>query len=126
MEIIKTAVSDSVVKLEIGDSFDDQTKTLSGQVELDIEHQSYFIDIVSSVLQENMIILVDMTHVSYIDSSGLWSLFEGHKKAVSKNSKMVLINTTKDVKRVLDITKMSSKLHIFETEEAALAEITIK
>ena len=47
------------------------------------------------------------------------SIFEGHKKATQKNCKMVLAAVTKDVKRVLDITKMSSKLEIIEDLESA-------
>ena len=61
-----------------------------------------------------------MENVSYIDSSGLWALFEGHKKAAQRGGKLVLLNPTKDVRRVLDITKMSSKIQIFTTQTEAL------
>ena len=61
-----------------------------------------------------------MGNVSYIDSSGLWDLFEGHKKASQKSGHLVLLNTSKDVKRVLDITKISSKMQVFQDENEAL------
>ena len=61
-----------------------------------------------------------MSNISYIDSSGLWALFEGYKKASQKKKKMVLLNPTKDVKRVLEITKMSSKLLLYDNEEEAI------
>ena len=61
-----------------------------------------------------------MQNIGYIDSSGLWALFEGHKKAMQRGSKLILAGVTKDVKRVLDITKMSSKLLIFPSVEEAL------
>ena len=44
-----------------------------------------------------------MDNISYIDSSGLWALFESHKKAQQRSGEIVLLNPRKDVKRVLDI-----------------------
>ena len=61
-----------------------------------------------------------MENISYIDSSGLWALFEGHKKAAQREGKMVLLKPAKDVKRVLDITKMSAKMDIVDTEDDAI------
>lgn len=97
---------------------------LSGSVELDIENQSYFIDRINSILnQPERSIIVNLENVTYIDSSGLWALFEGHKKATMMAKRMVLVNPTKDVRRVLDITKMSTKLDIFTSEKDALKEL---
>ncbi len=127
MEIIKTVLDDKVVKLQIGAELDDDTKTLSGVVELDIENQAHFVDVVNSVFEEGHVhLIVDMENVSYIDSSGLWALFEGHKKAAQRSGKLVLLNPTKDVKRVLDITKMSSKIQIFANQTDALAGLRAK
>ncbi len=124
MEIIKTVLNQKIIKIELGTEFNEETKVLSGQVELDIENQSQFINLINIILEEGKsLIIVDMTHVSYIDSSGLWALFEGHKKASQKNGKLVILKPTKDVRRVLDITKMSSKMDIFEDEQAALRSL---
>jgi len=121
MEIVKDVVDDKVIKLQIGAEFDDVKKELSGFVELDIENQAHFVDIVNSVFEDGHVhVIVDMENVSYIDSSGLWALFEGHKKAAQRGGKLVLLNPTKDVRRVLDITKMSSKIQIFGTQVEAL------
>jgi anti-sigma B factor antagonist len=122
MEIIKGPLPDGVVKLCIGASYNENFNEVSGTVELDIENQAYFVDSVSGLFDEGKVeLVVDMGNVTYIDSSGLWALFEGHKKAVQKNGQLVLFHVTKDVKRVLDITKMSTKLAVCETEEDALA-----
>ena len=61
-----------------------------------------------------------MENISYIDSSGLWAIFESYKKATQRNGEILLINPRKDVKRVLDITKISTKIHIFQNESDAL------
>ena len=124
MEIRKVTLSDDTIKIDIGASYDHNKQTVSGAVELDIENQSQFMDILNTVIDEGRIkIVVDMKNVNYIDSSGLWALFEGHKKALQKNGKLVLLNPTKDVKRVLDITKISSKIIICDNEADAITKV---
>ena len=124
MEIVKVPVKKGVIKFEIGSDFDEVTNTVSGKVELDIESQSKFVEVVNNCFDEGVIhIVVDMQNVNYIDSSGLWALFEGHKKAAQKNGKLVLVAPTKDVRRVLDITKMSSKIEIYEASAEAVAHL---
>ncbi len=121
MEIVKNVVDDKIIRLQIGAEFDEVKKELAGVVELDIENQAHFVDVVNSVFDDGHVnVIVDMENVSYIDSSGLWALFEGHKKAAQRGGKLVLLNPTKDVRRVLDITKMSSKIQIFTTQAEAL------
>ncbi len=121
MEMIKTLLEKEIVKVSIGADLEPETNALVGNVELDIESQAHFVEFMNSIFEEGSVkVIVDMHLVSYIDSSGLWALFEGHKKAAQKNGVLVLLNTTKDVKRVLDITKMSSKIQAFHTEDEAL------
>jgi len=124
MEIIKSAMgNDGVVKIEIGLEKND-TNALTGTVELDIENQANFVEMINTIFEDGQTnIIVDMSNISYIDSSGLWALFESHKKATQKEGTMVLLKPTKDVKRVLDITKMSSKMKIVDTEDEALKTI---
>lgn len=125
METIKSTLKNDIIKVELGVDYDDKTSTVSGDIELDIENQGLFVDMIHSIFDEgNSKVIIDMSHVSYIDSSGLWALFEGHKKANQQNGKMILINTTKDVKRVLDITKISSKMDICDTEDEAIAAMS--
>ena len=121
MEIVKTMVGEQLVKLSFGEELTGATAT--GSVELDIENQGRFVEMIESVLADATPsnVILDMSGIIYIDSSGLWSLFEGHKKMTEKALKMVLFGVTKDVMRVLDITKMSSKLTIVEDEAAAIA-----
>ena len=115
MEIVKSKNDKGIVELNIGADIDD-SNVVSGKIELDIENQAYFVDMVNSIFDEGVEdVILNMELVSYIDSSGLWALFEGHKKASQKNGRIILANPTRDVKRVLDITKMSSKILIFES-----------
>lgn len=128
MEILKTKLTNHVTKLDIGMEIADDKATISGTVELDIENQSQFVEVVNGVFEDGKDgtnVVVDLSNITYIDSSGLWALFEGHKKALQHNGKMVLLSPTKDVRRVLDITKMSGKLEIYDSESDALSHLTI-
>ncbi|RAP32761.1 hypothetical protein DID75_04150 [Candidatus Marinamargulisbacteria bacterium SCGC AG-410-N11] len=122
MEVIKKLIdNENIMKITLGTDYDKETEEVTGTVELDIENQSNFMDIINSIFDQNIFqLIVNMENISYIDSSGLWALFEGHKKATQKNGNMVLLNPTKDVQRVLNITKMSSKMLIFENESEAI------
>jgi anti-anti-sigma factor len=124
MEIIKSAVHPQIIKVEIGAEYNESQKKVVGTVELDIENQAHFVDVINAIFEEGRVyVVVDMRLVSYIDSSGLWALFEGHKKAAQKSGKLVLLHPTKDVKRVLDITKMSSKIQVFLDEKEAIDQL---
>ena len=124
MEMIKTPLENDCVKILLGAEVEPETNHLMGNIELDIETQAHFVEFLNSVFDEGFIrVVLDMHLVSYIDSSGLWALFEVHKKAAEKSGMLVLLNATKDVKRVLDITKMSSKIHIYHSEDEALLAI---
>lgn len=125
MEITKSYKNEKkCVVLKIGLHFSQLENEVDGEVELDIENQGKLVDVLSVVFSEDIsVILVDLSLVSYIDSSGLWALFEGHKKAAQKECYFCLINPASDVRRVLDITKVSSKMKIFETYEQALSNL---
>jgi len=124
MEILHTPIGEKVMRIDMGTELSPDKKSVLGSVELDIENQSEFVDTISAIFEAGKInIIVNLGNITYIDSSGLWALFEGHKKALQRNGTLMLLNPTKDVKRVLDITKMSSKLKIFADQETAIAEL---
>ncbi len=125
MQILKKEIGPSRFKVQLGALLN--SEEVSGAVELDIENQAVFVDFMNNIFDEsNIDVVLDMQNVGYMDSSGLWALFEGHKKASRNNGNLVLINATKDVKRVLDITKMSSKIRLYATIEEALKALDTK
>ncbi len=120
MKIHKVICEKDIIKILIGAELSDDNLP-KGNMELDIENQSQFVEEINDLfVEEHIRVILDMRYINYIDSSGLWALFEGYKTASQKKGKLVLLNPTQDVKRVLDITKMSSKIQIFESEEEAL------
>jgi anti-anti-sigma factor len=125
MHIIKSELRPSFFKIQVGAEYHQDSNTVSGQVELDIESQARFVDFVNSLFEDpGAKVMVDMQQVIYIDSSGLWALFECSKKATQKNGRFVLLTPIKDVRRVLDITKMSSKIPVFDSEAEALTALS--
>jgi len=114
----------SIDKITIGE-YRNADETVYGKMELDVSCISGFMEKTTRFLEEgNHDIIMDLNHVVYIDSCGLWALFELYKRANFEHKKIAFINLTKDVKRVLDVTKMSSKLLIFDSEEDAINALT--
>jgi anti-anti-sigma factor len=121
VQIFENKINDKTIFLQLGAKLEPNAAT--GEMELDIECQKPLLEKINSVFDTNCNVILDLKNVIYIDSSGLWSLFEGHKKGLQTNLKFILINITKDVKRVFDITKMSSKFAIYNSFEEAQKEV---
>ncbi|MGE4170420.1 MAG: STAS domain-containing protein [Candidatus Margulisiibacteriota bacterium] len=121
MEILKIRLNPTLTKVALGAEYNEDKRSVQGTVELDIENQGHFVEIINDIFNTpHMLVVVDLELVTYIDSSGLWALFEGHKKASQRAGRLALLKPSKDVKRVLDITKMSSKMLIYDNEASAV------
>lgn len=118
MEFLKEVIDRDILKINVGNEIDKEAQIINGTIELDIENQNEFIEYINNILDEGLnLIILSLENISYIDSSGLWALFESYKKTEQRNGKMVLLNPRADVKRVLDITKISSKIKIVDSTE---------
>jgi len=122
MEIEKKKIPNTnITKVTFGYERNPETNELMGSIELDIENQVRFKEQINLILDEGeSLIILSLSEINYIDSSGLWAIFESFKKAEQRSGKIVLLNPRKDVRRVLDITKISSKIKIFEEDESAI------
>ena len=86
----KQIPNSNIVILSFGHTL--EKDTLTGSIELDIENQHQFVDHINTTLdngETNIILLMD--NITYIDSSGLWALFESQKKTENRNGKMILL-----------------------------------
>jgi anti-sigma B factor antagonist len=72
-------------------------------------------------LQSDTKVLIDLSKVSRIDSSGLGVLMNCYCHAVKNSGVLKLLNPDAPVKRVLSMTKIDSVLQSFEDETAAIA-----
>ena len=66
-------------------------------------------------------VVVNLTQVRYIDSSGVASLVVGLKAARDMNARFGLFGLSKSAREVLELSRLIKVFEVFENEEQALA-----
>jgi anti-sigma B factor antagonist len=66
-------------------------------------------------------IVVNLEYVNYVDSAGLGSLIEMHRKTAAKGGRLVLSNLGPNLKRALEIARLLPLFETCPTEAAAMA-----
>lgn len=74
-----------------------------------------------SISEDSPHILVNLSEVNFIDSSGLTSLVAGMRDADKIDGSFRICNVHPEAKLVFEVTMMDSVFDIYETEEEALA-----
>ncbi len=69
-------------------------------------------------------ILLNLGEVSYIDSSGIGELVSAFTTVTNNGGQLKLLNLTKRVKDLLQITKLYTVFDIHETEVSAIRSFT--
>ncbi len=72
------------------------------------------------VTKGNKKILLNLADVSYIDSSGIGELVSGFTSVANAGGNLKLINLTKRVRDLLQITKLYTVFEVYEDESAAV------
>jgi anti-sigma B factor antagonist len=70
-------------------------------------------------LETDRKVLIDLSNVSRIDSTGLGMLINCYCHAVKNRGVLKLLNPNEQIRRVLNITKIDSLLHTVENEDSA-------
>jgi anti-sigma B factor antagonist len=65
-------------------------------------------------------ILLDLDHVTYIDSVGLGMLVSGFTTVRSQGGQLKLLNLTRSVKDLLTITKLVTIFEVYDDEASAI------
>ena len=68
--------------------------------------------------------LLNLAEVSYIDSSGIGELVSGFTTVTNMGGQVKLLNLTKRVKDLLQITKLYTVFEVFDDEAAAVRSFT--
>ena len=66
-------------------------------------------------------IVLNLTDVKYIDSSGIGELVRTYTSVTKEGKQLILLNLTKKIRELLVITKLLTVFQVFESEQAALA-----
>jgi len=69
-------------------------------------------------------LLVNLTDVSYIDSSGIATLLEGWQLSKKAKTRLGLYGLQKNALYVLKLARLETVFAIFETEQEAVGKIT--
>lgn len=121
MEIHKISLNDTIIRITLGNKLNLEDKSVFGQVELDHSNTEELVDIIELALTEGKKnIILDLSNVHYIDSSGLGALIQIHKTAKQQNAHFSLLNPTKTIKRVLNMTRISTFLNLTTEQEIDL------
>lgn len=80
-----------------------------------------FRECVASLIKTGpLALLVDLRDVSYMDSAGIGALVEGYLRLSRRGGQLKLLCPSACARKVLDITRLSTVLEIYEDEPAAL------
>ena len=94
--------------------------TVNGEVDLYSSPQLRTA-ILSSVSAKTPNVVVDLSGVSYMDSSGIATLVEAHQKTGDASGRLALAGLTDRVREVFELTRLQSIFEICPTVEAALS-----
>ena len=90
--------------------------------EIDLYNAPEIKDVINKLIEErNYNVIIDLEKVSYIDSSGIGALISSLSNLKKYQGGLKIINVYASVKKVFELTKLTSFFEIFDTEEAAVA-----
>jgi anti-anti-sigma factor len=78
--------------------------------------------VLEAAVRVNPHVEVDLTGLTFIDSSGLSALVEGHRAARDAGGTVVLRHPTPMLRRLLDITRLDSLLVVDDTGAAPVRD----
>lgn len=85
------------------------------------------LEIVSDAMNDNIrAIAVDLGSVRYMNSSGLGVMITLLTKVKNKGGEVVMVNPSDQIKKILQITKLSDVFKSFDTEAEAIKALKSK
>ena len=96
--------------------------TVPGQ-HLDVGNSKSFRKALQPVLEENTTVLLDLSEVDFIDSSGLGSLLSCLRTMNAKDGDLRLFGMRKPVQAMFELVRMHRLFAIYDTEDEACATL---
>lgn len=94
---------------------------LSGRFLGGIDHDHFMERIKSLVAEGHVDLLLDMTELQYVDSTGVGSIFAGWTTLKKNSGRLKICSIPSRVDNVLEYTKINLLLDTYETSAEALA-----
>lgn len=89
--------------------------------DVDMRHSPAARKVILSSLEQDLPVMVELSGVSYIDSSGVASLVEGLQLAKNRKIEFALAGVSTPVMNVLKLARLDRVFSIYATPEDALA-----
>ncbi|MCS6808814.1 MAG: STAS domain-containing protein [Bacteroidota bacterium] len=73
---------------------------------------------------ENPIVIVDLEHVTYLNSTALGVFISAHANLSKRGGRIILCNVSKNIEHIFVITKLTLVFEIFTTREEAIKHLS--
>ena len=90
---------------------------------LDASNVKAFRDAIQTITGSHDIVLLDMSALNFVDSSGLGALLSCLRAMNGKNGQLRLYGMTKPVKALFELVRMHRIFPIYNSREEALEEV---
>ena len=85
------------------------------------ESAEFFSSALENVLKnESTNVIIDFTKIDYIDSTGIGELVGYLGKFSGQNRKLILVNPSERIQKLLKLAKLDAVFKIYNTEEEAI------
>jgi len=86
------------------------------------ESAEFFSSALENVLKnESTNVIIDFTKIDYIDSTGIGELVGYLNKFTSQSRKLILVNPSERIQKLLRLAKLDSVFKIYNTEDEAIS-----
>ena len=110
------------IRLETSLRHRDNVPVLDVSGEIDIYTTPQFKEAVSAAIEENQpSIIINMSDVKYMDSSGFGTLLSATKRLRPMNGTLYLAACNDAITRMLQITRLNTIFGVYKTEDEALS-----
>jgi anti-sigma B factor antagonist len=88
--------------------------------QLDASTADEFKDAITPILDANQQVLVDLSRLDFVDSSGLGAFLICLRHAQAQGGDMKLCSMLPQVRQLFELVRLHRLFHIFDTQDAAL------
>lgn len=111
------------MKLEITPLSPDRVLIAFNVASLDAGNVKAFREAMQPITESNSAVLIDMSQLTFVDSSGLGALLSFLRTMNNKNGQLALFGLTKPVKALFELVRMHRIFSIYNTRDEALAAL---
>lgn len=107
---------------DVHSSLDSDVLTVTVVGEVDMSTAPRVLDVIDSVSDAVRLVVVDLTEVDFLDSSGLNALVKGQRRLVTQGIALrVVVPSEHAVRRVFEIARLEDELTLVDTVSDARA-----